>query len=64
MTQLTGTWSSSGQALPPRNFRLDPAAARQVLTAVEGKGDGGLDMAAVVTFFDALAPARRAETED
>ena len=40
------------------------AAARQVLTAVEGKGDGGLDMAAVVTFFDALAPAPRAETED
>lgn len=31
VTQLTGTWSSSGQALPPRNFRLDPAAARQVL---------------------------------
>ncbi len=40
------------------------AAARQVLTAVEGRGDGGLDMAAVVTFFDALAPARQAETED
>jgi pyrimidine-specific ribonucleoside hydrolase len=32
VTQLTGTWSGSGQALPPRNFRLDPAAARQVLT--------------------------------
>jgi pyrimidine-specific ribonucleoside hydrolase len=31
VTQLTGTWSGSGQALPPRNFRLDPAAARQVL---------------------------------
>src|ERR1700753_2996011 len=31
VTQLTGTWSGSVQALPPRNFRLDPAAARQVL---------------------------------
>jgi pyrimidine-specific ribonucleoside hydrolase len=31
VTQLTGTWSGDGQALPPRNFRLDPAAARQVL---------------------------------
>ena len=40
------------------------AAARQVLTAVEGRGDGGLDMAAVVTFFDALVPARPAEMED
>ena len=33
VTQLTGTWSGSGQALPPRNFRLDPVAARQVLAA-------------------------------
>ena len=33
VTQLTGTWSDSGQALPPRNFRLDPAAARRVLAA-------------------------------
>jgi pyrimidine-specific ribonucleoside hydrolase len=32
VTQLTGTWSGLDQALPPRNFRLDPAAARQVLT--------------------------------
>src|ERR1700761_8448333 len=32
VTQLTGT-SEPGQALPPRNFRLDPAAARQVLAA-------------------------------
>ena len=31
VTQLTGT--SDGQALPPRNFRLDPASARQVLAA-------------------------------
>ncbi len=40
------------------------AATRQVLTAVEGRGDDGLDMAAVVTFFDALAPARQAGTEE
>jgi inosine-uridine nucleoside N-ribohydrolase len=34
VTQLTGTLSQVDQALPPRNFRLDPAAARQVLSAV------------------------------
>ena len=33
VTQLTGTSDHAGQALPPRNFRLDPAAARQVLAA-------------------------------
>jgi len=33
VTQLTGTSEQGGQALPPRNFRLDPAAARQVLAA-------------------------------
>jgi pyrimidine-specific ribonucleoside hydrolase len=33
VTQLTGTRDRAGQALPPRNFRLDPGAARQVLTA-------------------------------
>jgi pyrimidine-specific ribonucleoside hydrolase len=33
ITQLTGTSDHLGQALPPRNFRLDPAAARQVLAA-------------------------------
>jgi pyrimidine-specific ribonucleoside hydrolase len=34
VTQLTGTWSEFDQALPPRNFRLDPAAASQVLASV------------------------------
>ncbi|HEX3751615.1 MAG TPA: nucleoside hydrolase [Streptosporangiaceae bacterium] len=34
VTQLTGTWSEFGQALPPRNFRLDPAAASQVLASM------------------------------
>src|SRR5579875_198955 len=34
VTQLTGTWSESDQALPPRNFRLDPVAASRVLAAV------------------------------
>jgi len=34
VTQLTGTWTEVDQALPPRNFRLDPAAARQVLASV------------------------------
>ena len=34
VTQLTGTFSQADQALPPRNFRLDPAAARRVLSAV------------------------------
>jgi pyrimidine-specific ribonucleoside hydrolase len=34
VTQLTGTWSEFDQALPPRNFRLDPAAASQVLNSV------------------------------
>ena len=34
VTQLTGTSDHAGQALAPRNFRLDPAAARQVLAAV------------------------------
>ncbi len=33
VTQLTGISEQVGQALPPRNFRLDPAAARQVLAA-------------------------------
>ncbi len=33
VTQLTGTSDGAGQALPPRNFRLDPDAARQVLAA-------------------------------
>jgi inosine-uridine nucleoside N-ribohydrolase len=33
VTQLTGTSDHAGQALPPRNFRLDPVAARQVLAA-------------------------------
>src|SRR6201986_2568940 len=34
VTQLTGTRSEFDQALPPRNFRLDPAAASQVLASV------------------------------
>jgi inosine-uridine nucleoside N-ribohydrolase len=34
VTQLTGTWSEFDQALPPRNFRLDPAAASRVLASV------------------------------
>jgi pyrimidine-specific ribonucleoside hydrolase len=33
VTQLAGTSDHLGQALPPRNFRLDPAAAQQVLAA-------------------------------
>ena len=33
VTQLTGISDHAGQALPPRNFRLDPSAARQVLAA-------------------------------
>ncbi len=35
VTQLTGTWTEFGEALPPRNFRLDPAAASQVLAAAQ-----------------------------
>lgn len=34
VTQLTGMRSDGDQELPPRNFRLDPAAARRVLAAV------------------------------
>jgi len=33
ITQLTGTVNRADPALPPRNFRLDPGAARQVLSA-------------------------------
>ena len=33
VTQLTGSSDGTGQALAPRNFRLDPAAARRVLAA-------------------------------
>jgi hypothetical protein len=38
VTQLTGTSNDAGQALPSRNFRLDPAAARQVLRSARPSG--------------------------
>ena len=39
------------------------ATVRQMLAAVEGQGNGGLDMAAVVTLFDALAPTLNSQEE-
>ena len=46
VTQLTGTWSESDQALPPRNFRLDPAAAGRVLGSVHHLRLVGFDRSA------------------
>jgi pyrimidine-specific ribonucleoside hydrolase len=65
ITQLTGTVNRADPALPPRNFRLDPGAARQVLTAArylrlvrfDTAGRPGCEITAATPVFRELARA-------
>jgi hypothetical protein len=63
ITQLTGTVNRADPALPPRNFRLDPGAARQVLSAArylrlvgfDAVGRPGCEITAATPVFRELA---------
>ena len=65
ITQLTGTVNRGDPALPPRNFRLDPGAARQVLNAArylrlvgfDAAGRPGCEITAATPVFRELAGA-------
>ncbi len=65
ITQLTGTVNRGDHALPPRNFRLDPRAARQVLSAArylrlvgfDAAGRPGCEITAATPVFRELAGA-------
>ena len=65
ITQLTGTVNRGDPALPPRNFRLDPGAARQVLSAArylrlvgfDAAGRPGCEITAATPVFRELAGA-------
>lgn len=65
ITQLTGTVNRADPALPPRNFRLDPGAARQVLSAArylrlvgfDAVGRPGCEITAATPVFRELAGA-------
>ncbi len=65
ITQLTGTVNRGDPALPPRNFRLDPWAARQVLSAArylrlvgfDAAGRPGCEITAATPVFRELAGA-------
>ena len=65
ITQLAGTVNRGDPALPPRNFRLDPGAARQVLSAArylrlvgfDAAGRPGCEITAATPVFRKLAGA-------
>ncbi len=65
ITQLTGTVNRADPALAPRNFRLDPGAARQVLSAArylrlvgfDTAGRPGCEITAATPVFRELAGA-------